>query len=343
MAQRLVHSNNWFADIAPECKRLGGAETVVLVDENVYPSISSQIEQLNADLVLIIKVGENNKTLRQAESIWRRLFEAGISRAAIGIVIGGGMTLDIGGYVCAAWKRGIQVMYIPTSLVAMADACIGGKVGVNFEFAKNLIGTYRMPHSTIIDVGFLNTLPERELRAGLAEMLKHGLIADASYWRLLVRKPLHRQNWPRLVKASQEIKLGIVIADPKEHHLRKVLNYGHTLGHALESLSNRSPFAMLHGEAIAWGMRAEARLSVEYGGLKESAYQQIAEGLSRFAFPAPQLDFDRDMWANLLRQDKKNAGESLRISLLAGIGFCTPDIEVPMAAALDIAEEELQR
>ncbi len=341
MAQRIVHSNDWLSDLQSELKLLGGSERIVFVDENVYPNISNAIERLDADLVLQITVGESYKNMRQLESIWRRLFEAGISRAAVGIVIGGGMALDLGGYVCAGWKRGIRVIYVPTSLVAMADAAVGGKVGVNFEFAKNLIGTYRMPNSTIVDIAFLNTLPERELRAGVAEMLKHGLIADGSYWRRIVRKPLLRQNWQKLVRASQEIKLGIVIADPKEMGLRKVLNFGHTLGHALESLSYRSPFPMLHGEAIAWGMRAEARLSVEFGGMKASTYDEIAEGLANFKFPAPQMTFERALWQQMLQQDKKNAGKDLRLSLLAGIGVCSPDIDVPMDAVLDVAEEEL--
>jgi len=307
---------------------------VILVDENTNQFCLPKL-QLNFSYQIIeVKSGETEKNLATCQYIWRGMTSMQLSRNSLMINLGGGVITDMGGFVAATYKRGINFCNIPTTLLAQVDASIGGKVGVDFEGLKNHIGVFQEPNLVILDTSFLDTLDERQLRSGFAEVIKHGLIYDLNYWLAISQEKFSEGlDWNRLLERSVYIKGEVVKVDPTEKGLRKILNFGHTLGHAIETHFLEKANSLLHGEAIAVGMILEAKLSEMSLGLTNRELLAIS-GYIAGNFDKVDLPEIEEI-GNLLKQDKKNEGNQINFSLLSSIGKCEWNVEVTTS---DIAE-----
>lgn len=281
--------------------------------------------------ILTIPDGEKHKNIFTCIDLWKELSEAGADRNCIIINLGGGVVTDLGGFVAATFQRGISFINVPTSLLAMVDAAIGGKTGVDLEHLKNQVGLIQNPDMVLIDSQFLKTLPERELYSGMAEMLKHGLIDGNDYWNRMVEMDIKdEKEFEDLIWDSIKIKHEIVIKDPKEKNLRKTLNYGHTLGHAIESyyLASPSKKLLLHGEAIGIGIILETYISHKMLGFPKETLLRIADrALSIYRHESFSLK-EIDEIIRLLTYDKKNRDGKVLFVLLENIGICKIDEEV---------------
>ena len=282
--------------------------------------------------VLVMEPGEEHKTLQTCENLWNQLSERGADRNSALINLGGGVVTDLGGFVACTFKRGIDFYNLPTTLLAMVDASVGGKTGIDLGALKNQIGIIEEPKQVIIDAQWLQTLPQEELRSGFAEMLKHGLISNKDYWEQLKSLPkLEAATLAEFIKPSVAIKKQVVLEDPREKHLRKILNFGHTLGHAIESyyLTHPEKKRLLHGEAIAIGMVMEAYLGVSCCSFSNVAAEEIKKTFAQF-YPPVEIDAqDREGILELLRHDKKNKAGRVNFVLLKSIGVPEIDVEVP--------------
>jgi 3-dehydroquinate synthase len=305
----------------------------VLMDENTYahcyPVLSlDTVNLLDAEL-LVIDPGEENKSIEIAAQLWESLTEAGADRHSLLINLGGGILSDLGGFVASSFKRGMDFINIPTSLLAMVDASIGGKTGINLGHYKNQVGLFSTPKQIIIDERFLKTLPQEQILSAYAEMLKHGLIKDEKYWEELSEiKQLDPENLIQHIEKSIQIKKQIVDQDPTEKGLRKALNYGHSIGHAVESFFMETNTPLSHGESVAVGMLAEAYLSK--GILKMSAkeLERIDENI-RTHYAHIHIDESQvEAIADLVMHDKKKEGNHLNFSLLKKIGQCEINVQV---------------
>ncbi|MCQ2312427.1 MAG: 3-dehydroquinate synthase [Paludibacteraceae bacterium] len=274
---------------------------------------------------------ESDKNIATVERIWSFLMEYGATRSSLLVNVGGGVVTDLGGFAAATFKRGMDYVNIPTTLLSMVDAGIGGKTGIDYGQIKNMIGAFQEPVNTIIDPRWLATLSSQQLLSGYAEMLKHGLIADEHYWNQLlavdiqssILNPQSSILFESLILRSAEIKRSIVSQDPKETGLRKALNFGHTIGHALEGLSTlNSPLSTLsHGYAVLYGMIAESYLSHVLLDLDKGVITQLASVMNEY-YGKPQCNCkDTDRLIELMRQDKKNLShEQINFTLLKSIG-----------------------
>ena len=296
---------------------------VILVDENTHEYcleyLLTAFDDLQDAEIMLLPCGEENKVMEVCFQVWEALSEYRISRQDLIINLGGGLVTDMGGFIASLFKRGIDFIHIPTSLLAMVDASIGGKTGIDMGKYKNQLGVFSDPKAIYIDPGFLHTLPPDEKRNGFAEMLKHGLIADASHWEKLTRAGVEGIS-PELISDSVQIKLEIVQSDPLESGDRKKLNFGHTFGHAFEGFLIGSENQIPHGQAVALGMLCESFLSFRKGVLGEAAFSEIRDYL-RSHFPL--LAFREDDYPEIyeiMSQDKKSAGGNIRCVLLSGIG-----------------------
>lgn len=299
----------------------------ILTETTVYdqclPQFVAQLATETPIEILEVEAGEGSKTIATCVELWESLNELGGDRKSLLINIGGGMITDLGGFVASTYKRGIDFLHIPTTLLSMVDAAIGGKNGVDLGHIKNQIGTISPPKMVVIDCEFLTTLPSNHMRAGLAEMLKHGLIASSAHWNELANlNELTSDDLERLIADSIQIKLEIVAKDPAEKRERKMLNFGHTLGHAIEShfLATESLPVLLHGECVAAGMWMEAHIAKELNLLKAEDFISIANRIDEIF---PKLPLDSTHWeqiTNLLIFDKKNEHGQILFSLLEGIG-----------------------
>lgn len=299
----------------------------ILVDENTsqycLPHLLNHLATEIEIEIIELEVGEIHKNIATCTEVWGALSDLGGDRKSILINLGGGVISDLGGFVACTFKRGIDFINIPTTLLSMVDASIGGKNGVDLGNLKNQIGIIREPKAVIVDTQFLSTLPQNEMRSGLAEMLKHGLIFDKKYWdKFKDLKSLNTDNLNELIHQSIEIKNEIVCEDLTENGIRKSLNFGHTLGHAIESyfLENDNKTSLLHGEAIAVGMILESFISREKGLLKNEEYQEIKyiinDIFERIEFTQNEIE----KIIELLIFDKKNEFGKVQFALLDGIG-----------------------
>lgn len=312
------------------------SQVAVLCDENTAAyCLPKVLEALPEHFLLQIESGEENKTLATCERLWVALTEAGFDRKGLVINLGGGVIGDMGGFVASTYKRGMDFLNIPTTLLSQVDASVGGKLGVDFHGFKNHIGIFAEPQNVLIYSDFFETLPKRELYSGYAEVIKHGLIYDRDYWNDIKTIEPEIADWSKLVARSIEIKKSVVTEDPYEAGLRKILNYGHTLGHAVESFFLETDMRLLHGEAIAVGMIAEAHLSKKFTGLSESEMDEFVDYLIKIYTPQKidQKHFNEII--SLTLQDKKNMAGSVRFSLLKSIGKCAVDIPVGAPDMLD--------
>lgn len=283
--------------------------------------------------VVEVPAGEAFKTLESCETVWQAMTDAGLDRHALAINIGGGVIGDMGGFCASVYKRGIDFIQVPTTLLSQVDASVGGKLGIDFHGLKNHLGVFSMPERVLIDPVFLKTLPEREVRSGFAEIIKHCLIADGAKWEEIRKIDFENQDLPDLIAHSVDIKSKVVEADPKEKGLRKILNFGHTLGHAVETrfMEKAGPERLLHGEAIAVGMLMEAFLSYRRKMIPAELFLQIEEFLFTVYGVVEIKEDDIEPIVGLTRQDKKNRGKEIRFSLLNGAGSCAYDVPVSTA------------
>jgi len=305
----------------------------VLVDNHTYRHCYPAVKALLPKHSLIrIRAGEEQKHLATCQTIWDALTRANFDRHALVLNLGGGVIGDMGGFCAATYKRGIAFAQLPTTLLAQVDASVGGKLGIDFQGLKNHIGVFKLPDAILIDATFLETLPYNELRSGFAEIIKHCLIADSDQWNIIRRLELEEQNWAELVAHSVAIKQHIVAQDPAEKGLRKILNFGHTLGHAIEThFLNDARRRLLHGEAIAAGMVAEAYIAFKKGMIEELLLTEIEEYVFAVYGRARLREEDMEPILTLTLQDKKNRGGQVFMALLDGPGSCAFDIAVSKA------------
>lgn len=319
---------------APEA----GVRCAVITTDVIGPLYGERVlDTLRAggwDAALVtVADGEGAKTLRTAEQLYDRLVDLRVDGAGAVFALGGGMVGDLSGFVAATYRRGIRFAQLPTSLLAQVDAASGGKVAVNHPRAKNLVGAFHQPAAVVIDSATLETLPERELTNGLAEVIKHALIADAALFEFLEADVgafmgLEEVAVRYVLARNCRIKADVVMQDPYDRGLRACLNYGHTIGHAVEQ--GAGEWALRHGEAVAVGMVAEARLAHALGRGEEAVVRRLVALLERVGLPtsAPGLDVDKALRA--LEVDKKIAAGRLRLPVVPSIGRVTvlPDVEV---------------
>ena len=305
----------------------------LLVDENTKKHCLPLLET-EGWFVIEIESGEKNKQLQTCISIWEELTLLQFTRRSLLINLGGGVITDMGGFVAATYKRGIAFINVPTTLLAQVDASIGGKIGVDFQQLKNHIGLFQEPLAVFLDTLFLKTLPGEQLRSGYAEILKHGLIADAEYWKQLKAQNLEEiEDWRSLLRRSVAIKGEVVASDPFEKGKRKILNFGHTLGHAIETHFLDSTTPLLHGEAVAIGMILESFLSSKIAGLANEIVNEIAQVIVN-NYPHHALTDYQEISHHLLH-DKKNDQGRINYSLLSSIGQCQWDQQVPESMIKD--------
>jgi 3-dehydroquinate synthase len=302
----------------------------VLVDENTYKHCYSILKSYIPDHFLIqIKSGEENKNLDTCTHVWRVMTEQQLDRKALLINLGGGVIGDMGGFCAATYKRGVSFIQMPTTLLSMVDASVGGKLGIDFEGFKNHIGVFQEPLAVFIDAAFLATLPKREVKSGFAEIIKHNLIADSQAWAEMKVKSFEEFNWEDAIKHSVAIKAGVVAKDPTEKGLRKILNFGHTLGHAVESYFLPIPEKkLLHGEAIAIGMIVEAWLACEKHFIKPADLKEITNYIMKQYGKVSITPDEVKEIVPLTLQDKKNESNVVLYSLLEKIGHANYNIEI---------------
>ena len=308
----------------------------ILVDdqtmENCYPYFIPHPKTSARIEVIEIDHGEEYKNIETCTGVWSAMIELGCDRNSLVINLGGGVITDLGGFVASTIKRGISFIHIPTSLLGMVDAAIGGKNGVDIGSLKNQIGVINPPVMTIIDPGFLKTLSQQHLVNGSIEMFKHGLIADRVYWNNMnAATNYHDETFEALIYQSVIIKSEIVRSDPYEKGARKALNYGHTIGHAIESycMDEENVTTLLHGEAIAAGLLLESYLSNKFTGLPSSDYDNIKSWYNRLHL---DIKFDIDQVKDIIaymQHDKKNVNGEIRFVLLEQIGTFITDQVVP--------------
>jgi 3-dehydroquinate synthase len=321
------------------------SRVAVLVDENTEPDCWPLVQEANwpeGTERLEVPSGEDYKTIGTCEGLWEAFVDLGMDRHSLLVNLGGGVIGDMGGFAASTFMRGFAFLNIPTTLLAQVDASVGGKLGVDFNGLKNMIGLFANPRAVLICPEFLATLPYEQLRSGYAEVIKHALIRDPEHWEQLAGKGMdHIGDWEVLIARSVHIKRAIVEEDPLESGLRKILNFGHTLGHAVETLQLDSEHPLLHGEAIAVGMIAESWLSTRACGLAEAECDRIAHNIAS-VFPQANLsEVTVEGMLELMRLDKKNLAGEIRLSLLAAPGQCLPDQVLPGSSLPDLLEASL--
>lgn len=295
----------------------------VNTEQHCYPLLKSA---LPAHDIIIIEAGEEHKNLEACQQVWEKLTQFHFDRHSLLLILGGGVIGDLGGFCAATFKRGIDFALLPTTLLSQVDASVGGKLGIDFQQYKNHIGVFCEPAATLICPTFLNSLPERELRSGFAEVIKHCIISDRPMWDVLRKKSLANQDWNVLIPHSVAFKKEVVETDPKESGLRKILNFGHTVGHAVESyfLSTNRIF---HGEAIAVGMICESFIGWKKNLISKEELDEISAYLKQ-VYPQVTLPSVRKPILDLMSQDKKNKGNRILMALTKGIGQAVWDVEV---------------
>jgi 3-dehydroquinate synthase len=295
------------------------SRVAILLDENTKRDCLDKLQTPENCLIIEIKSGEEYKNINTCNLIWEQLSKNNFDQNALLINLGGGVIGDMGGFCASTYKRGIDFIQIPTTLLAMADASVGGKLGVDFKSFKNQIGLFNTPNSVLIDPQFLKTLAEKEMNSGFSEVVKHALISDIYLWKKLKKTSFNNLDWTKIIEISVKIKNNIILEDPIEKGNRKKLNFGHTFGHAIESyyLEKKTPIS--HGEAVFMGIILETEIS----DLSENEKGEIKSYiLNNFALPHTPKKLDLHKF---LLNDKKNQDRKINFSLLNGIGDCTID------------------
>ncbi|QAR31080.1 3-dehydroquinate synthase [Ornithobacterium rhinotracheale] len=367
MTQAPIYFDQGFEALDQLIAEKNYSKIMILVDENTHekclPLLLQNTENILNCEFIEIPAGEDTKQLFFVNQVLKSLKLSGLDRKSLLINLGGGVVTDFGGFVASIYNRGIDFVNIPTSLLAMVDASAGGKTGVDLCGIKNIVGTFSQPQMVIIETEFLKTLPPRELLSGFAEMLKHGLIQDENQWKTLSQiTKLDAENIAPHIKNSINVKLNVVTQDPTEKGLRKILNAGHTLGHAIEtyylwldksviakgeavgdkinhfitqSLESDDDFSqpilsekegepsITHGEAVATGLMLEAHLAWQKGFISKEEFSEIFYRLTEL-YPYFELP-SAEILEQIMLHDKKNEGGKINFVMLRRIGECTPD------------------
>ncbi|WP_262510220.1 3-dehydroquinate synthase [Hymenobacter sediminis] len=323
MNENLFIGSSALAALAEIVRRPAISRVFVLFDINTARYCRPLLEKHLPEGYTPIEIpaGEEYKTLATCETVWTALTEAQADRHALLVNVGGGVVTDLGGFCAALYKRGIPFVQVPTTLLAQVDASVGGKTGVDFLGFKNQIGVFQEPLAVCIEPRFLQTLDPRQLKAGYAEVVKHWLIADAAAFARNRSIGIMLDDWTSTIQESVGLKQQIVRQDPLESGLRKLLNFGHTVGHALESYLLTQPGReILHGEAVAAGMICEAWLSHHKGLLSDTELDQIETFLFSIFEKVQFVTLETEAIAEYAQQDKKNSGSTINCTLLEGIG-----------------------
>ena len=329
----IIHFNNTcYTSLNQHIEDNNFSKIFILADENTHlhclPKLLEKLETDKTIEIIEIESGEINKTIETCVGVWNALSELDADRKSLMINIGGGVITDLGGFVACTFKRGIAYINIPTTLLSMVDASVGGKTGVDLGHLKNQIGVISNPDLVLIDTPYLDTLPQDQMRSGLAEMLKHGLITGEGYWnKFQDLSKLSLDNLDELIYESVIIKRDVVTEDPFEDGLRKTLNFGHTLGHAIESyyLSNPNKTTLLHGEAIIIGMILACYMSTELVGFPKETTDSIKKLFLSYYDKVTIEKNDYPAIIELLKYDKKNNHGNINFVLLESIGKCKMD------------------
>jgi 3-dehydroquinate synthase len=333
-------TKSWVGELAPQVSVR--TRVAVIVSKSFSPSMTG-LQNLDCDFhVFEVPDGEDGKSISTLTNLWNWLGAAGFTRTDLIVGIGGGAVTDLAGFAAASWLRGVDWIAVPTSLAGMVDASIGGKTGVNSDYGKNLIGAFHSPSAVIIDSGFLTTLSDRDFSAGMAEVIKCGFIADPQILTIAEAHTVSslRENpevVTELIQRAASVKAKVVSSDFKENFAREALNYGHTLGHAIEK---HAKYSLRHGEAVSIGLVFAAELAHMRNLLSESEVERHRSILLRYALP---ISYDRQSWqklAPLLALDKKARGNTIRFVALDGIGT-TVRIEDITSSELDQAYERI--
>ncbi len=324
------YEKNGYESLNEFIEKYAPSKILVIDDENThhycYPQFKKNIAFDHE--VISIPPGEKNKNIETVQQLWQKMLELNLDKQSLVINLGGGIVTDLGGFVASTFKRGIPFIHVPTSLLAMVDAAIGGKNGINFGGAKNQVGVISPPEMILIDYDFLSTLPQEEIQSGYAEMLKHGLIADQNYWENLINDFDKRENIKENIKKSIQIKDNVIKQDPHEKGLRKILNFGHTLGHAIESYSHELNSPLTHGHSIALGMILSIYLSYMKTGLEFTFVNKVKKALIT-QYPHPEwTDQDIKNIRKYLKFDKKNISGKVLFVLLNEPGMPKYNVEI---------------
>lgn len=295
------------------------SNVAILLDENTKRYCLQLIPEIENSVIIEIKSSEAHKNISTCRYIWEQLTKHNFDRNSLLINLGGGVIGDMGGFCASTYKRGIDFIQIPTTLLAMVDSSVGGKVGIDFGGLKNGVGLFSNPKAVIINQIFLDTLPENQLKSGFAEVVKYALISNKNLWEKIKNSSLNDMNWENIIRTSITNKNNIVITDPKERSERKKLNFGHTYGHAIESYYLGKGTPILHGEAIFMGIILESELSRLSYSDKDQIKNYILSNFQLPHFPS------KSKLLHFMRNDKKNLDKKINFSLLAGIGDCTID------------------
>ena len=307
-----------------------GKNIYLIVDENTFQHINYLEENFSVTSThLKLESGEKNKTFNSVLKIWDFLNRNNVKSSDLLIILGGGMLTDLASFAASTYKRGIEFVYFPTTLLAMADATIGGKTGFNYQFLKNNIGTFTLPKAIFLDTTFLTTLPKIELDSGIAEVYKHSIIGDADLWNYLKVNP-KKLDLDYIVQSSKNLKLEIVSKDPYEKNIRKKLNFGHTIGHAIESYLLDSNAPTLHGFAIAKGIIIESFIAKKENLLSEDYFHEIKTVLSNKFKTYLNFTIDSKSIIKLMLSDKKNTQNTINFSLPIKIGEVTINHELEL-------------
>lgn len=305
---------------------------IVLVDEHTKEHCYEKVkEKFDFDHLLIeIPSGEINKTLSTCQNVWQKMLDHNCDRKSLMINLGGGVIGDLGGFCASTYMRGIDFIQIPTTLLSQVDASVGGKLGVDLNKLKNIVGVFNNPQMVWVDTDFLASLPANELRSGYAEVIKHCLIADKLMWDSLKKysSPNEIKDWSKIVADSIQIKNNVVLEDPKENGKRKILNFGHTIGHAIESLLLETENKLLHGEAIAQGMILEAKLSLDKNILSIEDYQEVKNYIELVFGEIDTQHLEISTLIKNATKDKKNFAGEIKMASIDAIGSCQYDISI---------------
>ena len=322
-----------FSQLKQFLKNLKPSKLFILVDENTHeyclPTVLGNLETEIPFEIIEIEAGEELKTIETATQLWEILSEFEADRKSLMLNLGGGVITDLGGFVASTYKRGIPFINVPTTLLGMCDASIGGKTGIDHQFLKNIVGTFAEPQQIFVYPDFLRTLPFVELRSGFAEMLKHGLIADEKHWKDLSSiENLNPESIYPFIETSMKIKQNVVEIDFKEQNIRKTLNFGHTIGHAVESLFLQANQLIPHGEAVALGMICETHLSFLENLINAEMEEEIIKKIRKF-YPYISIHaFSSEQLLALMKNDKKNSDGKISFALIDKIGNCQFDCAV---------------
>ncbi|NBK93273.1 3-dehydroquinate synthase [bacterium 1XD21-13] len=339
-----------FEELSGQLKALDtdGRRICIVTDSQVGPLYGELVREAISKVckkvtIYTIEAGEEHKTLDTVKGLYEHLILEHFDRKDLLAALGGGVVGDLTGFAAATYLRGIRFIQIPTTLLAQVDSSIGGKTGVDFDSYKNMVGAFHMPSLVYMNLSALRTLSDRQFASGMAEILKHGLIRNEAYYQWLLKN--REEIWERryeallpMIAESCRIKRAVVEADPTEQGERALLNFGHTLGHAVEKLKD---FQLLHGECVAIGMVAASWIALQRGLLTKEELRRVTEGLEAFSLPASTEGLEAERVVEITRSDKKMEAGSIKFVLLQGIGKAFVDRTVTGEELLFAAEQIL--